>query len=296
MNLAYLLPRIRAEWRKAIRRELSAADIHPRFRSRERHFRSPPMTAEMVAAISRLSPQFHLEAGESSRDFWERTQNGSCWGEFDAAEPVLRAMPRPDQALDIGCGLGRSTAFFRRALGWDDTEFHLYDGDGPRIDYPRSAERTDRSFCGDLTTLRAVLEHNEVPNFRIFDAHDLDHRLDALPGPYDLVYSFYAAGFHWSLSDFWDEFEALSHEGTVGVFTIHRNFEEFPALRNWTTRIVPFERSLIKDRPHRLLIASRDEERLAPLRINQRIEARGQTGCAGISDRTGRKIVAAQRR
>ncbi len=265
VDLAYLLPRLRAEWRKRVRRELSAADVQPRFRDRERHFRSPPMTPELVASISRLSPQFHLQPGESSRDFWELTQNGSCWGEFDAAARVLRLMPQPAKALDLGCGLGRSTAFFRCVLGWNGTEFHLYDGDGPRVDYPRSGKRNSRSFCGDLNTLRAVLEHNEVPNFRIFDAHKLDHRLDALPGPYDLVYSFYAAGFHWSLADFWSEFEAISHERTVGIFTIHRNFEEFPALRDWATRIVPFERSLIKDRPHRLLIASRDEELLANL-------------------------------
>ena len=265
VDLAYLLPRLRAEWRKRVRRELSAADVQPRFRDRERHFRSPPMTPELVASISRLSPQFHLQPGESSRDFWELTQNGSCWGEFDAAAPVLRLMPQPARALDLGCGLGRSTAFFRCVLGWEDTEFHLYDGDGPRVDYPRSGERNSRSFCGDLTALRSVLEHNEVLNFRIFDAHKLDHRLDALPGPYDLVYSFYAAGFHWSLADFWSELEAISHERTVGIFTIHRNFEEFPALRNWATRIVPFERSLIKDRPHRLLIVSRDEELLANL-------------------------------
>lgn len=223
------------------------------------------MTPALVAAISRLSPQFHLQPGESSRSFWELTQNGSCWGEFDAAEPVLRAMRQPGKALDIGCGLGRSTAFFRHALGWNDTEFHLYDGDGPRIDYPRSAQRTDRSFCGDLTALRQVLEHNEVPNFRIFDAHSLERRLEALPGPYDLVYSFYAAGFHWSLADFWSEFEAISYDRTVGIFTIHRNFEHFPALDGWSFRIVPFERSLIKDRPHRLLIASRDQDLLAPL-------------------------------
>ncbi len=273
MSFSFLLPRLRAEWRKRTGRELSAADIHPRFRDRERHFRSPPMTAKMVAAISRLSPQFHLEAGESSRSFWELTQNGSCWGEFDAAEPVLRSMAPPAKALDIGCGLGRSTAFCRRALGWDDTEFHLYDGDGPRIDYPRSGERTDRSFCGDLGTLRKALEYNDVANFRIFDAHELNHRLDALPGPYDLVYSFYAAGFHWSLADFWSEFEAISHRRTVGIFTIHRNFEEFPQLRNWTFRIVPFERSLIKDRPHRLLIACREEELLNPL--GQRARALG---------------------
>ena len=265
MNLSFLLPRLRAEWRKRTGRELSAADIHPRFRNRVRHFRAPPMTAEMVAAIARLSPQFHLEPGESSRSFWELTQNGSCWGEFDAAAPVLRAMPPPAKALDIGCGLGRSTAFFRRALGWEDTEFHLYDGDGPRIDYPRSGERTDRSFCGDLATLRAVLDYNGVGNHRVFDAHELGHRLDSLPGPYDLVYSFYAAGFHWSLADFWCEFEAISHRRTVGVFTIHRNFEEFPALRNRAFRIVPFERSLIKDLPHRLLIASGDEQFLEAL-------------------------------
>ncbi len=265
VDLSFLIPRLRAEWRKRTGRELSEADIHPRFRDRERYFRSPPMTPELVAAISRLSPQFHLAPGESSRDFWELTQNGSCWGEFDATASLLRGIPKPARVLDIGCGLGRSTAFFRRALDWNGTEFHLYDGDGPRIDYPRSGVRNDRSFCGDLTTLRAVLDYNQVPNCRIFDAHQQGRRLDGLPGPYDLVWSFYAAGFHWSLADFWGEFEAISHPGTVGIFTIHRNFREFAALRNWTFRIVPFERSLIKDRPHRLLIAARRGERLAAL-------------------------------
>ncbi len=259
------LARVRAEWRKRLGRELSEADVHPRFRDRERFFRAPALTAEMVAAIGRLSPQFRLRQTESSRRFWELTQNGSCWGEFDAVEPVLRGLPQPARALDIGCGLGRSTAFFRHALDWRETEFHLYDGDGPPIDYPRSAGRTDRTFCGDLGALRFVLDHNGVESFRIFDAHELGHRLDALPGPYDVVYSFYAAGFHWSLADFWREFEAISHPRTIGIFTIHRNFEYFPALDGWRIRIVPFERSLLKDRPHRLLVASRESDPLAGL-------------------------------
>ncbi len=265
LSAGNLVARLRAEWRKRTRRELSAVDIHRRFRDRERPFSAPPMTPDMVAAISRLSPQFHLDTGESSRHFWELTQNGSCWGEFDAAEPLLRAIPTPGRVLDIGCGLGRSTAFFQRKLGWHGAEFHLYDGDGPRIDYPRTGARNDRSFCGDLTALRTVLDHNEVSKYRVFDAHDLDHRLDALPGPYDLVWSFYAVGFHWSLADFWSEFEALAHERTIGIFTIHRNFEEFTALRQWPRRVVPFERSLIKDRPHRILFACRDESHLKHL-------------------------------
>jgi len=261
-DLRHVLPRIRAEWRKRTGQPLTERDVEPRFRHRTRHFRSPPMTAELIGAIRRLSPQFHLEPGEAGRNFWELTQNGSCWGEFDAVSPLLRALPAPRRVLDIGSGLGRSTVFFCSALNWTETEFHLYDGDGPRVDYPRSAERTDRSFCGDLCTLRQVLAWNGVPNFRIFDAHELNYRLSTLPGPYDVVWSFYAAGFHWSLADFWTEFEAIAHESTVGIFTIHRNFNEFPALRDWNCRIVPFRRSLIKDRPHRLLIACRTPELL----------------------------------
>lgn len=259
------LLRWRTEWRKHTGREHSTLEVDPRWRERERHFRSPPMTQELVHAIARISPQFHLRPTETSRSFWELTQNGSCWGEYDALAPLLTRMQPPAKVLEVGCGLGRSAVFFKKALPWRDSAFHLYDADGPRIHYPRTGERTGRTFCGDLQALREVLAHNEIEHVQIFDARELDNRLEGLPGPYDLIYSFYAAGFHWSLADFWDELEALIHDNSIGIFTIHRNFETFPQLSQVASRIVTFERSLIKDHPHRMLVISRNEDLLRAL-------------------------------
>ena len=253
------------ELRKQLGREPSASEVSARFRDRERVFRAPPMTPELVRSIEKISPQFHLAPTQQSRDFWELTQNGSCWGEFDALEPLLRALGTPAKVLEVACGLGLSALFFRNKLPWRGTDLHLYGADGPRIHYPRTGERTDRSFCGDLGALRQVLEFNGIDGYRVFDARDLDCRLDEMPGPYDLVYSFYAAGFHWSLADFWKELDGLLHERSLGVFTIHRNFEEFDGLRALPHRMVPFERSLAKDRPLRLLVVARDERLLEPL-------------------------------
>ncbi|MDH3402466.1 MAG: hypothetical protein OES32_11850 [Acidobacteriota bacterium] len=238
--------------------ELSAA-----LAGKELYFRSPPLDDDLIRAVKAITPQFSLRADETSRRVWELSQNGSSWAEYEALSPVLDDLEEPERILEIGPGMGRSVVFLSKRLGWTKARFDLYESDGVARKYPIGAPRSESSFCGDLKQLRRVLDYNGVGNYRLFDAAALDFRLDRLPGPYDLVYSFYGVGFHWSLADFWTEVRGLMAPGGLAAFTIHHSFEEFAELARVPHCYVPFRRILAKDRPLNLLVVCENRDRLA---------------------------------
>lgn len=239
--------------------ELSAA-----LAGKELYFSSPPLDPDLIRAIKAITPQFSLREDETSRRVWELSQNGSSWAEYEALRPALDGLEEPARILEIGPGMGRSVVFLQKRMGWASATFDLYESDGAARKYPIDAPRSASSFCGDLGQLRRVLVHNGVENYRLFDAAGLDFRLDRLPGPYELVYSFYGVGFHWSLVDFWDEIRGLMAPSGIAAFTVHHSFEEFEALARVPHCYVPFRRILAKDRPLNLLVIADDRRRLAP--------------------------------
>ena len=230
---------------------------------KELYFRAPPLDPALIRAVKAITPQFSLRLDDPSRRVWELSQNGSSWAEYEALAPLLESMEPPERVLEIGPGMGRSVVFLKRHLGWEEVAFDLYEGDGQARKYPLNAPRSDDTFCGDIGQLYRVLQFNQVKNYRVCDAEATNYRLDGLDGPYDLVYSFYGVGFHWSLADFWDEIMGLLAPNGVAVFTVHHSFREFPALEQTPRRYVPFRRILAKDRPLNLLVVSRSAERLA---------------------------------
>lgn len=229
---------------------------------KELYFRAPALDEELIAAVRAITPQFSLRVDEVSRRVWELSQNGSSWAEFEALRPLLESWAEPLRVLEIGPGMGRSAIFLSKRLAWSRTVFDLYEADGEAKKYPLNAPRSAASFCGSLEQLRRVLDFNEVGNYRLFNAAELDFRLGALPGGYALIYSFYGVGFHWSLAEFWDEIRGLLAPGGVAIFTVHHSFEEFPELATVPHVYVPFRRILAKDRPLNLLVVSENQEQL----------------------------------
>ena len=229
--------------------------LDDRLTSKPQVFRAPPLTRELAATIKRIAPHFNLSLDERCRAFWQADQNGTNWGEYEALASVLDAMPTPTRVLEIGPGLGRSIVFFNKSLGWTECEFHAYEGEGRRPRYTLLAPRTEDSFCGDLRLLRQVLDHNDVQNVTIYDAHRT--RLDELPGPYDFIYSFYGVGFHWSLEHFLDDILALLAPSGIAVFTVPQDLEPFPALASLTYRIVDWHTAWPKGGTLSLLVLSK---------------------------------------
>jgi Methyltransferase domain len=220
----------------------------------ERVYRSPPLTEEHVSAIRLIAPFCAFERpSDRYRDLWDQIQNASCWSELRALQPVFDALPRPRRILEIGPGLGRSLVFFTKKLSWRDADIHAYEGNGGDTKYTKLGPRFEDSFCGNLGILRRVLEYNGIENVIIHDANAAS--LDALPGPFDLIYSFYSVGFHWSLEHFLDDILALLSVDGTAIFTVPPNFETFPRLdEQFYERVPLFPNARKANRRNELLL------------------------------------------
>src|SRR3972149_2176866 len=206
-------------------------------------FNAPPLTDELAKAIKLITPDIDLRANEKSRQYWELDQNVSCWAEFEALSPILKRIPKPARVLEVGPGLGRSVVFFTKKLDWHDTEFHLFEANGEKTRYTMLGPRFEDSFCGNLALLKEVLEYNAVTNFTIFDAKKLDFKITRLPSVYDVIYSSYAVGFHWSLEHFLDDILSLMHDRSVALFTVGYKFVEFEKLKRLYYRLIDATRT-----------------------------------------------------
>ena len=140
--------------------------------------------------------------------------------------------------------------------------FHLYEGSGSSTKYAKAGPRFDDSFCGDLEVLRSILAYNKIENFESFDAQSMGSRLGELPGPYDLIYSFFAVGFHWSIGHFLDELLGLMTDESIGFFTLHDRFDDFSELGDTPYRVVEFLGSWPRGRWSRLLVLAKTEAAL----------------------------------
>jgi hypothetical protein len=233
-------------------KDAEVPELDPRLASMERVFRAPPLTPELVAAIKLISPHCDFPATEKYRSVWEADQNGACWGEYEALAPLFRAMPRPNKILEIGPGMGRSLVFFSKKLGWGRSEIHAYEGQGDSTKYTLLGPRFEDSYCGNLNALQTVLAFNGVGNVKVFNAREV--RLADLPGPFDLLYSFYSIGFHWSLDHFLDDLLPLLHDRSVALFTVPPNFQPFPRLEALPHRIVDWKTAWPKDGRLKILV------------------------------------------
>lgn len=251
-----------------VRKKLGLAhrlsELDPRLSAKESLFRSPPMTPELLAAIKLISPQFRLRADEASRIFWEKNQNGACWGEYEKLKPFLDRLGTPAKVLDIGPGLGRSVVFFKKARGWDTVPFHLFEGSGTSTKYTQAGPRFEDSFCGTPDMLMSLLDFNGVRHCELFDANKMGARLAGLPGPYDFIYSFFAIGFHWSIEHFLDELLALMSDRAIGAFTLHNRFKDLSSLRRVPHRVVRFDGCWPRGKSWRMLVMSKSEGALGP--------------------------------
>lgn len=232
-----------------------APELDTRLAKMERVFHAPPLTPELVAAIKLISPQCDFPPTEKYRAIWEADQNGACWGEYEAMAPLFRSMPKPTRILEIGPGMGRSLVFFSKKLGWEGSEIHAYEGEGKSTKYTELGPRFADSFCGNIDALRSVLEFNGIRNVTLFNSQDV--KLPHLPGPYDLLYSFYSIGFHWSLEHFLDDLLPLLHERSVAVFTVPQEFRPFPKLERLSYRLVEWKTVWPKDGRLQLLMLSK---------------------------------------
>jgi len=246
----------------SLNRLLGARIFDPAVEQMEQVFLMPEFTPAVVASVSLINPQLSLRPNERSRLLVQQEANAMSQSEYEALAPLFARMPKPCRVLEVGPGFGRSAAYFSKKNVWDhDAAVHLYDTDGSQTRYnfkyySRPPQWPDvSSFCGDLSLLRSFLSHNSVDNFEIFDAAQLPLR--ELPGPYDLIYSFFSLGFHWSLRFYLEDILPLMNDTSILVCTLHKNFEPFPELKNFSARVFHCRRARKKAPLLRLLALSK---------------------------------------
>ena len=236
--------------------------LDPSVERAERLFLLPPFTPEVAAAAGLISPRLSLGADERSRLFCQLEANGMSEREYEALAPLFQELPRPQRVLEIGPGLGRSVVYFSKKGVWDEhAQIHLYDANGTQTKYKQ--KHYDRppqwpdvsSFCGNLPLLRQFLDYNHMANCQIFDAAELP--LMRLCGPYDLIYSFFSIGFHWSLEFYLDDLDPLLGKSSVMICTLNKHFQPFAKLQEFSTRILYCRETKKHVAPLRLLALSK---------------------------------------
>jgi len=231
-------------------------ELDQRLAQMERIFHAPSLTPELIAAIKLISPHCDLAPRERHRLVWEADQNGACWGEYEALEPFLSRIPTDAKILEIGPGMGRSLVFFAKKLGWHGNQLHAYEGNGDTTKYTLLGPRFEDSFCGNIAELQHILDFNGLHDVTIFDAKKIN--LASLPGrPYDLIYSFYSIGFHWSLEHFLNDLMLLLGEAGIAIFTTTANFEPFDSLRQLSYRLVDWKPAWPKDAILKFIVLSK---------------------------------------
>ncbi len=199
-------------------------------REAESVVRVPPLDPAFVSALKLIAPQYEsLQTDERSRLFWERDQNSACSTEDAALGPLLHAMPPPRRILEIGPGLGRSAVFLSKRY-FPTARFDLFDATGHTTKYELEGSRYEDSFCGNLDVLRRCLEFNQVRDFSIINASATGGHLQPPAQKYDLIYSFYAVGFHWSVDHWLDEILGACHDATLCVLMVPSHYQPSPRI------------------------------------------------------------------
>ena len=230
----------------------------------EQLFQALPFTEKVAGAVQLISTRLSFKADEASRLLCQKVSNAGSQREYEALRPLFEQMGKPRRILEIGPGFGRSVIFFSKKGLWDqDAEIHLYDANGSQTKYKQryydhpSKWPDISSFCGNLELLQEMLEYNGIRNYKIFDAAKLP--LTGLPGPYDLIYSFFSVGFHWSLEFYLDEVHPLLHEKAVLVCSLNKQFRPFRRLSEFSTRVLECRQNKKNSPPWRLLVLSKAE-------------------------------------
>lgn len=232
-------------------------ELDERLAAMETVFQAPPFTQELVDAIRLISPHCDFKPDDKYRAVWEADQNGACWGEYEGLEPLLSAMDKPRKILEIGPGMGRSLIFFSKKQDWSDAEIHAYEGEGTTTKYTLMGPRFEDSFCGNIAMLKHVLNHNGINNVSVFNVKQT--KMPDLPGPYDLLYSFYSVGYHWAIEHFWADLMPLFGDKTIGLFTVPPEFEPFDQLDTVHYRILDWVPAWPVDAKLKFLVISKSE-------------------------------------
>jgi len=118
--------------------------------------------------------------------------------EFKRIKDFLKKL-NPKVVLEMGSGIGRASVCLFKYFNWENTLFILADGDSGEKQLS-GMRKWAREYYNSLDATESFCRANKLNNFRIFNLEKSTWKdLSCKP---DLVYSFYALGFHWPINQF----------------------------------------------------------------------------------------------
>lgn len=152
--------------------------------------------------------KFYVELQDTNLEF----QYKMCVDEYKHLKDIIKKIG-PKQVVDLGCGMGRSSVFFRQMLKMDQVKFFL-------CDFNRNTWRPNGENKGalgyhensvpmpfnSLSLTERYCDYNGLTNRQILDLESKDI---ASLRDIDLVWSFYSVGYHWSIDKAVEQYNLL---------------------------------------------------------------------------------------
>lgn len=137
---------------------------------------------------------------------------------FDLMHKYVKTL-KPNNVLELGCGVGRTSVYFFKAYGWKDTNFYLLDGNSGEKQISSVNYNTSDDFYNSMSVTKEYCESNGMKKYTLINIEK-----DDIPNiEFDLVYSTHAIGFHWSLSLYLEKIKDNVVLGSLLMFSIRNN-------------------------------------------------------------------------
>lgn len=137
--------------------------------------------------------------------------------EIPRAEKFLVDL-NPKNVLELGAGIGRMSVCFNKYFGWDDTNFHLYDGHSEKLyQYQGMRKCPDKpEVYNRLDVTKEFCLANGISEDRLHVIDLAKMSLADIGVKFDLCYSWKSIGSHWPISMYLDQLaEVMLPDGLV---------------------------------------------------------------------------------
>tara|TARA_R110000772_G_scaffold20466_1_gene56640 strand:+ start:5071 stop:5733 length:663 start_codon:yes stop_codon:yes gene_type:complete len=148
----------------------------------------------------------------------------------DEYEKLKEYIKNPSNIVDLGCGLGRSSIFFKNMTpSLNDTKFYMCDFTG--LDFKTKGsgnkncgmrESTNKIPYNDMDITKEFCITNNLENI---DLVNLDTDRISKLNNIDLVYSFHCVGYHWGIEESFLKYnlENSTNENAILIFGVRKN-------------------------------------------------------------------------
>jgi len=129
----------------------------------------------------------------------------------------------PNNVLELGCGLGRSSVGFYKAFSsWKKTNYFLLDGDSGNKQIDNINYGSNKDFYNKLDLTKKFCLANEIPieQINILNAENPEVFSSITNIKFDFVYSFLAIGYHWFINLYLEKLLPFLHSGSILCFGI----------------------------------------------------------------------------